>query len=186
MLTRRGFSEGELTTPRGDAFTERFLQQAGRELDRAYRLAGLLLSDRAEAEDAVQDALLRAWKAAASLRDPAGFQAWFDRILVNVCRDRLRRRRRISFISLDPIPPSRVADPFRELLNRDEAVRAMTVLTDDQRAVVVLHYWADLPLAAVAERVGWPLGTVKSRLHQALRRLQTQLEAVLAAEPGSS
>lgn len=186
MLSQRGFSEGELTTIGGDAFTERFLQQAGSELDRAYRLAGLLLGDRIEAEDAAQDALLRAWRAAHSLRDPAGFQAWFDRILVNICRDRLRRRRRISFISLDPIPPSPVADPFRELLDRDEAVRAMAVLTGDQRVVVVLHYWADLPLAAVAERVGWPLGTVKSRLHQALRRLQKQLEAVAAAEEGSA
>ncbi len=81
--------EGELGTASAGDAGERFLRLANGELDRAYRLAGLLLGDEHEAQDATQDALVRAWQSVGSLRDPAGFQAWFDRILVNVCRDRL-------------------------------------------------------------------------------------------------
>lgn len=161
--------EGLLADP-GPAITdERFLSVAGSELDRAYRLAGLLLGDAQDAEDATQDALIRAWRSYASLRDPDGFRPWFDRILVNVCRDRLRRRRRVRFVPLDgPTGLVQAGDPFRELLDRDEALARLAALDADERIVVVLHYWADLTLVAVAERLGWPVGTVKSRLHRAL------------------
>jgi RNA polymerase sigma-70 factor (ECF subfamily) len=141
-----------------------------------------MLGDQADAEDATQEALLRAWRAAGTLRDPAGFQAWFDRILVNICRDHLRRRGRVRFIPLDTItePPLEV-DPFRGVLERDAALRALALLEPDERVIVVLHYFADLTLAAVAARTGWPLGTVKSRLHQALRRMAAGVEAPGAA-----
>jgi RNA polymerase sigma-70 factor, ECF subfamily len=164
--------ERTLETTGGDAARDRFLRQADRGLDRAYRLAGLLTGSRADAEDAVQDALLRAWRNLGSLRDPAGFDPWFDRILVNVCRDRLRRGAKVRFIELDSDAFARaVPDPFREVLDRDEVLAALAVLDIDERTVVVLHYWADLPLTAVAERTGWPVGTVKSRLHRALGKI---------------
>ena len=166
------------------ATRERFLRQAGGELDRAWRLAGLILGDRADAEDATQEALLRAWRALDSLRDPAGFQAWFDRILVNICRDRLRRRARVRFLPLDDDGATATADPFRDVLDRDETLRALAVLDADERLVVVLHYWADLPLAEVATRAGWPLGTVKSRLHRALGKVGDRL--LVAAEDEDS
>jgi RNA polymerase sigma-70 factor (ECF subfamily) len=177
-IALRPFWEGARTTRSDDGLTERFLRLADRELDRAYRLAGLLLADRAEAEDAVQDALVRAWYRRDTLRDPAGFAPWFDRILVNRCRDRLRRRRRVRFVELDIARESASRDPFRALLDRDEATRALAVLDPDQRLVVILHYWADLTLSGVAERTGWPIGSVKSRLHHALRRLKGQLAEV--------
>jgi len=170
--------EGELGTAGAGAAGERFLRLANGELDRAYRLAGMLLGDQNEAEDATQDALVRAWQAAGSLRDPAGFQAWFDRILVNICRDRLRRRRRITFIPIDPeVTQADRRDPFRTVLDRDQVVRAMAHLNTDERVVLVLHYWADLTLDAVAERLGWPVGTVKSRLHHGLREIRRVLDA---------
>jgi RNA polymerase sigma-70 factor (ECF subfamily) len=184
--------EGELgSTAAGDA-GDRFLRLANGELDRAYRLAGMLLGDQHEAEDATQDALVRAWKSVGSLRDPAGFQPWFDRILVNICRDRLRRRRRIAFVPIEPDPddaglgqgpsggrnPGLTAqgDPFQAVLDRDQAVRAMAGLNPDERIVLTLHYWADLTLEAVAERLGWPVGTVKSRLHHGLNEIRRVLE----------
>ncbi len=176
------FSEGALITTTEDEVTERFLRLARQELNRAYRLAGLLLGDRTEAEDAVQDALSRAWYRRASLRDPSGFAAWFDRILVNGCRDRLRRRRRLRFLELDAGRDATVADPFRALLDRDEATRALAALEPDQRIVITLHYWADLTLEGVAHRTGWPIGTVKSRLHAALRRLESELTVSSDAE----
>jgi RNA polymerase sigma-70 factor, ECF subfamily len=162
---------------------DRFLRLADGELDRAYRWAGLMLGDQHEAEDATQDALLRAWVSVTSLRDPAGFQAWFDRILVNVCRDRLRRRRKVRMIVIDDfasVIPTK--DPFKRLVDQDEVLRAMASLDDDVRIVLVLHYWADLSLDAVAERCGWPIGTVKSRLHRGLARMRALLNAASAPE----
>ena len=175
--------EGELGTAAAGTAGDRFLRLANGELDRAYRLAGLLLGDQHEAEDATQDALVRAWQSIGSLRDPAGFQAWFDRILVNICRDRLRRRRRVSFVSIEPelddagprAQPAR-GDPFQAVLDRDQAVRAMAGLNPDERIVLILHYWADLTLDAVAERLGWPVGTVKSRLHHGLNEIRRYLD----------
>ena len=82
----------------------------------------------------------------------------------------------MRFIALDTTAdPVAEADPFRSVLERDEVVRAMTLLDPDQRVVVVLHYFADLTLAAVAQRTGWPEGTVKSRQHHALRTMQAGL-----------
>jgi RNA polymerase sigma-70 factor (ECF subfamily) len=175
--------EDSLANEGGAAAADRFLRLANGELDRAYRLAGLLLGDQHEAEDAAQDALLRAWRSAASLRDPAGFQAWFDRILVNVCRDRLRRRGRVRLITIDDaLSASADRDPFRTIFDRDEVLRAMGSLDDDHRIVIVLHYWADLTLEGVADRVGWPVGTVKSRLHRGLMTMRSRLDAATVGE----
>jgi RNA polymerase sigma-70 factor (ECF subfamily) len=144
-------------------------------LDRAYRLAGLLLADAHEAEDAVQDALVGAWQSFGTLRETDKFDAWFDRILVNGCRDRLRRRNVVRFIPMgeDIDPAGR--DPFQAFIERDALLAGLVRLTPDERIVVVLRFWADLPLEAIAGRLDWPLGTVKSRLHRALERLRGAL-----------
>lgn len=161
--------EGLLGDPTSTMTEERFLRVARSELDRAYRLAGFLLGDAHEAEDATQDALIRAWRSIGSLRDPDSFRPWFDRILVNLCRDRLRRRRRVPFIPLDGTAELvHARDPFGAILDRDEVLVLLNGLDADERIVIVLHYWADLTLVAVAGRLGWPIGTVKSRLHRAL------------------
>jgi RNA polymerase sigma-70 factor (ECF subfamily) len=142
-------------------------------LDRAYRLAGLLLGSGPDAEDVVQDACVRAWQSAGSLRERSAFTAWFDRILVNICRDRIRRRGRIGFVDIeDHDMPG--ADPFQAILAHDALLRTIGSLDADERAVVVLHYWADLPLTEIASRLGWRLGTVKSRLHRALETMRDE------------
>jgi RNA polymerase sigma-70 factor, ECF subfamily len=154
------------------------------ELDRSYRLAGLILGDAGEAEDAVQDALLRAWRSVAGLRDADGFSAWFDRILVNGCRDRLRRRKTIHFIPLDTtIDPATEVDQLRELAEHDALVAGLRMLDPDERVVVVLHYWADLSVQDIADRTGSPVGTVKSRLHRARAVLRRYLETDPEARP---
>jgi RNA polymerase sigma-70 factor (ECF subfamily) len=155
---------------------EAFVRLADLELDRSYRLAGLILGNQAEAEDATQDALERAWAGYGGLRDPAGFQAWFDRILVNVCRDRLRRRKIVRFMPLGDEHEQRAGrDPFADLLASDELLRAMRKLDPDLRTVVVLRYWADLPIDEIARRCGWRSGTVKSRLHRAIDHMRRHL-----------
>ena len=161
---------------------ERFIRLADRELDRAYRLAGLLLGNGGEAEDAVGDALERAWAQLDNLRDHDRFQAWFDRIVVNACRDVLRRRGRVRFVALEADSSARSPDPFRGVLDGDEALRAIAGLPPEEREVVILHFWADLTLDAVAERLGVPPGTARSRLHRALSRLR---EAMAQAAEGA-
>ena len=161
---------------------ERLRGLSPRELDRAYRIAGLLLGNASDAEDATQDALVRAWASAASQRDPARFDAWFDRILVNACRDRLRRRGRIRFVDIEGHDSVASADPFGDLLDRDDVLRRLTTLDDDLRLVIVLHYWGDLRLEDLSDRVGWPVGTVKSRLNRALTKLREQADATAVTD----
>src|SRR5450432_292355 len=128
----KAISEDTMTSSRrpapsrdADSAEARFRTLAAGELDRAYRLAGLLMGDATEAEDATQEALLKAWSSLKSLRDPAGFQAWFDRILVNTCRDRLRRRSRIRFIDLEGSPEQTAGgDPFGAFIERDTILGA--------------------------------------------------------------
>lgn len=176
LPNRRQLEETLDARPAAEA-RERFIRMAERELDRAYRLAGLLLGSGADAEDAVGDALERAWRELGRLRETERFQAWFDRIVVNACRDRLRRRGRIRFVELDGQDAARAPDAFRAVLDSDEAFRSMTGLSPDEREVVVLHFWADLTLEAVADRLGQPVGTVKSRLHRALGRMRDAMPA---------
>jgi len=109
------------------------------------------------------------------LRDPDRFEAWFGRILVNVCRDRLRKRARTR-----RLPGARgeelLADPTQAALDRDVLGRALAALDPDRRIVVILRFWTDLSVDDIAERLGIPAGTVKSRLHSSMRRLRTALE----------
>jgi RNA polymerase sigma-70 factor (ECF subfamily) len=152
-----------------------FVRLATRHLDGAFKLAGYLLGDAGEAEDALQDALLRAWRAWPGLRDPDSFGPWLDRIVANVCRSRIRARRRVRTIAIDDLEVQ-TADPFRAALARDAVGRALDGLTPEQRVVVVLRYWRDMPLDQIASRLNLPLGTVKSRLHYAQRRLRREIE----------
>jgi len=152
---------------------ERFTQSR---LERAYRLAGLFLRDPYEAEDAVHDAAVQAWRHWADLRDQARLDAWFDRILVNECRARMRRRTIRPLVLADP-PGASGPDAFVVLHERDGLHRALGTLNADHRIAVVLRYIADLSPAEIAARTGEREGTVKSRLHYALREMRATLEA---------
>lgn len=114
-----------------------------------------------------------------SLRDLERFEAWFSRILVNTCRDRLRVRRRRPVVEVFPTAPDEHTEPgdFRDMIHtRDELARAFEVLSADDRITLVLRFWADLSIEAIGERLGIPSGTVKSRLHHALARLRAGLK----------
>jgi RNA polymerase sigma-70 factor (ECF subfamily) len=149
-------------------------------LPRALGLAYYILGDSCEAEEATQEAMAQAWRARRSLRRIESFEAWFDRILVNTCRKRMRRRRRLGemVVPIDERVEGVVGagDGAAAVLDRDLVGRALMSLTVEQRVVVVLRYWRDLSLEQISERLDWPLGTVKSRLHYALASLREQLE----------
>jgi RNA polymerase sigma-70 factor (ECF subfamily) len=152
-----------------------FADSLARELSGAYRLAGYLLADAAEAQDAVQEASVRAWRGWANLRERDKFHAWFSQILVNVCRTRLHRRSRQRTVDVDEVDLEDV-DPFRAALARDAIGRALGSLSDELRMVVVLRYWGELSLAEIADRLRIPIGTVKSRHHAALQALRRLIE----------
>lgn len=154
------------------------------DLAATYRLAALLLGSEPEAQDAVQDAVVVAWERFDQLRDRERFDAWFGRIVVNACRDRLRRRGRVRFIALGEdghhggsSAGGRAAEPGPDLAERDALRTALGRLSPEHREVVVMRYLLDLPLEAIAERTGERLGTVKSRLHYGLSALRAAYDA---------
>lgn len=153
-----------------------------RALDGAYRFATLMLGDRADAEDATHDAALTAWRRFGDLRENDHFEAWFGRIVRNVCRDRLRARRRTP-LSLDLEPPTPAAearfaspDQAEAIARRDALGSALRTLSPEHREVVILRFYFDLTIEQIATRTGAGSGTVKSRLHYALRYLRSALE----------
>lgn len=153
-----------------------FRELVGNELDRSYRRAAVILGDRFEAEDAVHDAAERAWRHWPELRDPSRFDAWFARILVNACRDRLRHQRRVRAIEvvrepLDGEHPA-AADATEAIDLRSTIRDAFRRLSADEQTVIALRYDEDLTVPAIARLVGVAEGTVKSRLHNALRKLR--------------
>ncbi len=145
------------------------------QLDAGYRLATFILGDREEAADATQEAAADAWQRFGSLRDHDRFAAWFQRIVVNQCRDRLRSRRRRP----GPMPAFDLVsrDSTPDVDERQALAQALAGLTPGHRAVIALRYLADLPTAEIAARLGERPGTVRSRLHYALRELRAAHDA---------
>jgi RNA polymerase sigma-70 factor (ECF subfamily) len=164
------------TSPGVDAVDEAFGRRIDAYLGRALGLAFYILGDADEAEDATQEAMSRAWKARHSLRSSKSFDAWIDRIVVNTCREHLRRKRTRREVAKPDADTADSRDSFGALLARDSIGRALLSLNLDQRTVVVLRYWRDLSLEQISERLGWPLGTVKSRLHYGLAAIRERLE----------
>lgn len=152
-----------------------FLRLADGHLDEAYRLARAILRDSTDAQDATHDAFEQAWRKWSTLRDPSRFEPWFDRILVNTCRDRLRSgRRQATDISIEVAISS--GDPFAQAHDRDVLANAIATLPPDHRVVVALRYYRDLPVEEIANRLEIPAGTVQSRLHYALKRLHAAID----------
>ena len=146
------------------------------ELDRVVRLASLVLGSAVDAEDAVHDAAIIAWQRFGSLRERDRFDVWFDRILVNVCRDRLRANRRRAVVVAGSAEPS-TGDVALEILDRQVVGSTLGRLPPDQQIVLALRYGADLTVPVIADRLGVPEGTVKSRLHHALRAVRAAIDA---------
>lgn len=155
-----------------------FATLVSRSLRRMVGTAGLILRDSAGAEDAAQEALIRAWRDLPRLRDPDRFDAWLYRLLVRACQDQIRRsRRELPIDVLLSAGDWSEADGTKVIADRDELDRGLSRLTHDQRLVVVLRYYAGLPDSEVARVTGLPTGTVKSRLSRALDALRASLAA---------
>ena len=145
--------------------------------DRLYAIARLVLRDTHQAEDAVQDALTRAWRQLPRLRDPERWDAWLYRLIVNACADEGRRRRRwsaeVRMIRSEPT----TLDSAASLADRDQIERGFRRLKPSQRAAVVLRFYLGLSVPEVAEALGVPIGTAKSRIYYATEAMRAALEA---------
>jgi RNA polymerase sigma-70 factor, ECF subfamily len=162
-----------------DAFTA----LAGEAISRLDAAARLTLRDSELARDAVQDALVRAWRDLPGLRDPERFDAWLYRLTINACLDLARRRQRRSIeVELTPIAAPIVTDIAGDVADRQLLDVAMRHLPAEGRAIVVLHYYLGMPISDVALALGIPMGTAKSRLSRALDRMRMTIDG---AEPSA-
>ena len=140
-------------------------------LDPAYRLATVLLDDRGEAEDAVQEAALKAWTRLAQLRgDRTRMRSWFLAIVANQCR-MTRRRSWWSVLRLRDVPGEQGSAEDRAVRDID-LNRAIGRLSADDKVALFSYFYLDLPLDEAARVMGVPLGTAKSRIYRAARRLR--------------
>lgn len=146
--------------------------------DSLYAVAHRILRDPGLAEDALQNALVLAWRRLPRLRESERFEAWIHRILVHACYDESQRARQwTAQIRVLPMDGPSTPDASSALADRDELERAFRRLSIEQRAVFVLHHYLGLPLVEVAELLDIPAGTARSRLHYALAGLRDALSA---------
>lgn len=145
--------------------------------DRLYTVAHRILRDRDLAGDVAQQALVKVWQDLPTLREPERFDGWLHRLIVNACRDELRRLRRnrptLTLLDTDASLP----DAQLTVADRDQLERGFRRLSPEHRAVVILTYYLDYTMSEAAEVIGVPIGTVRSRLHYAKRALRAALEA---------
>jgi RNA polymerase sigma-70 factor (ECF subfamily) len=181
---RRGLVDRALVeqAQRGDKDAYDALARAA--APRLYRVAHRIVRDVDAAQDATQLGLVAIWRELPRLRDPDKFDVWAYQLVVRYCLMELRsRRRRLTVVPEVRLEqraghpePSR-SDDSRAIADRDELERAFRLLTEEQRAVVVLRHYVGLSVAESAEVLGVPTGTAASRLHYATRALRAALEA---------
>ncbi len=142
----------------------------------ALRLAGSILHSESEAQDAVQDAFVRAWHDLPHLRVTDSWTAWFRTITVRAAIDQYRRRRRLREVDLEAHDPSGIADLTAAAADREHIRQALQTLSVDDRTILILRFAEDLEVPTIAATLGLRLGTAKARLHRATMRLRTALD----------
>ena len=150
---------------------EEFARRVEAVRERLYRTASLYLGSEADALEAVDEAVYRALKALRQLREPAFFETWLTRILLNECHRELRRRKRFSAGGEEDLPETAGPDQYDSLPLKD----AIRRLPEDLRAIVVLRFFAGYTQAETAEALGLPQGTVATRQRRALALLRLEL-----------
>jgi RNA polymerase sigma-70 factor (ECF subfamily) len=143
-------------------------------IEPGYRLAVAMLRDPDEAQDAVQESAVKAWRSLNNLRDSDQARAWFFTIVANQCRSTMRRRwwSVLRFASRNTI----ASGPEEIAVQSMDIDKAMRSLDPDDRAILHLHYFADLPIDEVARVLGISAGAAKTRIYRAAHRLRPGLQ----------
>jgi RNA polymerase sigma factor (sigma-70 family) len=141
-------------------------------LDPAFRLAAVMLTDRAAAEDAVQEGSIKAWRKLRQLRgDTKSLRPWFLSIVANECR-MARRQRWWSVLKVAEVPSPESSPPEG---GGSDLRRALLKLSPEDRVPLVLHFYLDLPLDEVAQALKVSPSAAKSRIYRAAKRLRSDL-----------
>jgi RNA polymerase sigma-70 factor (ECF subfamily) len=170
----------ELVRQAIDGDREAFSELMRTSAPRQYAVATLILRDRSRAQDAVQDAFVSAWKGLSALRKPDAWDAWLHRLTVRACFASVRREKRRRLVELHVMPdlePAGADDSLATMVQRDQLERELGQLPIEQRAVIVLRFFADLPLDEVADILDIPIGTAKSRQHRGLEAMRASMSA---------
>ena len=175
----------EMTAPRDDDLVARasagdvdaFEVLVAARLNRAVRTASAILGNEADAHDVVQEAFVATWRHLPKLRDRARFDPWLNKMIVNRCRDALRRRRRSREVDLDDALALQSEDATGAAADLAALNSAFDRLSVAQRQLLVMHHLHRVPVADLARELGIPEGTAKWRLHAARAALTRALEA---------
>jgi RNA polymerase sigma-70 factor, ECF subfamily len=175
----------ELAAPRDAELVERaaagdeaaFEVLVAARLTRAVRTASAILGGEGDAHDVVQEAFVATWRHLPKLRDRTKFDAWLNKMIVNRCRDALRRRRRSREVSLEGAQDLRSEDTTAAAAGMAALNSAFDRLSVDHRHLLVMHHLHLVPVADLATELGIPEGTAKWRLHAARAALTRALEA---------
>jgi len=174
---------GTRTMPAGGRMAETdfereaaFRQLAEQRLDASYRLATAILGSESQSQDAVHDAVIVAWQRWSSLRDRDKFDAWFARIVVNVCRNRLRHGRVRQAADISTQTGLSTPDHAVQVQRRLLLAQAFQRLKPDDVVVLALRHFLDLQLEDIASLLDIPVSTVNSRLRAARSRLRSLIE----------
>ena len=143
------------------------------DVPRALGAARILAGSSTDAADAVQDALLSAWRGLGGLRDPESFPAWFRQHVVRAAMRIAKRRRVVELADVDAFVP----DDLDRHVERRQLARAFDGLDVRDRTLLTLHHFWGLPVAETAKLLGIRPGTVKSRVHHAMARLRAAYDA---------
>ncbi len=159
-----------------DGDTDAFAQLMRLSAPRLNGVARLILRDPDRAEDAVQEAFISAWKSIRALQDPDAWDAWLSRTVVRKCYTLADRDRRRVEVEVHAIPTETLLpDASGDIAGRDWVMTELGRLEIEQRSVIALHYYLDLPMREVAEILDVPIGTAASRLHRGLEKLRVAL-----------
>ena len=143
-------------------------------LDPAYRLAAVMLADRTAAEDAVQEASIKAWRKLGQLRGDLGsLRSWFLSIVANECR-MVRRQRWFSVVKQADVRPQHLSSGELSETSSDLKT-ALLKLSPDERLPLVLHFYLDLSIDEVARTLGLSPAAAKSRIYRTARKLRSDL-----------
>lgn len=143
--------------------------------NRIYALACLILRDPGRAEDATQEAIVRAWRELPRLRDPARFDAWLRRLVINASYDEGRKVHRRAEVSLVNVGERSSSDSSGSSAERDRVERAFRRLPLEQRTVLAMNHYLQLSHVEIAATLGLPIGTVKSRIRYGLSAMRAAL-----------
>jgi RNA polymerase sigma-70 factor, ECF subfamily len=182
-----GLTDEELVSRSMGGDPESFNQLIRRWERPIYALAYRTIGREDDARDVVQETFLRAFRGLSGFKGQAKFSSWLYRITLNLCRDWMRRQRRTPVIATpDGVDLVELAGESETVETADAAVvrkdlsravaRAMTALPEEQRAAIVLKEYHDLTFQEIADLLGCPLSTVKTRLYQGLTVLRKELE----------